>query len=238
MLKKSIVLLLLLQFMGYAFAQDLEKVRFGVDLDGEMRLDKRYYEIRLNDTVYINASIVYLPEGTYQAEFWAPGYQLKTLTLDVSSDKANDFMVNMEKTEAYLSYIEEMPHYQHEIGKRKWPIRASVLLLAATGVCVFQTERLQANNIEVLRKYKLVRNAFQANLEKNSVIKASNQFNQMRVGLYTACTLSLASIAFSTWYTIHLNRKNSKPTYNRTSPFSNQLSLNMSINQIKFTWNI
>lgn len=233
---KALALLVFCSVSILGWNQATGVIRFGIDLEGEMRIDKRYFEIRLADTLLINQSIATLPAGAYSGEVWAPGFEIQKIDFVIEPDQRTDLMVYMKYSEEYLAYKKNMPIYLQK--EKQLKVRPLIFTSFFTAGTFFVTERMTHYHRAIYKgvdAYPRTTSAKAMGILKDEMRLNSDKYNMYRILFYSGIVLTSTSIAFSFYGSRKFKRKYHKPTYNRISPFHNQLVLGLGANGINIT---
>ena len=236
---KSILLFGLFLINSVVFCQEFGTIRFGIELDEQMDIDKRYFEIQLEDTLLINQSIVELPTGLYEGFIWSPGFETQEIQFEIKPNENTDLLMKMERTVEYLAYRQEMPLYLKK-GKRFKRAPLIFMVLCAGGT-IFATERMTSFQRKLFQgeyDYQYTTSVRNMILLKDEMRLNTIKYNQYRTFFYTGLAATGVALIGSIWSARYFKRKIPKPYYNKESPFQNKLGLEIGIGRINLTWNI
>ncbi|NOQ71108.1 MAG: hypothetical protein GQ574_03840 [Crocinitomix sp.] len=222
-----------------SWSQGEGEIRFGVDLEGELRIDKRYFEIQLPDTLLINQSSIKLPVGNYTGEVWAPGFNKEQISFEIFDNERTDLMVYLKHSDEFHSYQKDLPGY---IKKGKQLRRTPLILTSLFAIgTVFSVERMTNFERKIYQgvdRYPKTTSVLNMYHLKNELYFNSNKYNSYRIWFYTGTALTGASVVATIIGARYFKKKIIRPSYNKVSPFQNQLVLGLGPNGINLTWNI
>ena len=128
MILKRIILSFVLLMSCYSFSQDKGVIKFLVDVDNG------YFEIVINDTIFLKRYKDTLPVGNYTAKIWSPGYVINETDFVIEKDKTTETYVPMAKSNGRIQYESDYIDYRMQFHKSLTiPVTATLITSLATG---------------------------------------------------------------------------------------------------------
>ncbi|UKN02283.1 hypothetical protein K6119_01960 [Paracrocinitomix mangrovi] len=203
-------------------AQEQGEVNFLVDVDNG------YFEIVVNDTMYLKIYKCTLPVGHHRAKVWSPGYSVKEVEFDVKAGEVTKQYVEMEVTSNRKQFESEYKDYRMKFHKSLTVPGSATLAVGVTSAFLmmkaYDTKQQVYSNI---KDYFNAPTYYEAVTYRQNIEDLNRKYNALRFSFYTGLGLTLAGTV-TTIITYKKFKKNyTEPTFNPESPFKDRFSLNV-----------
>lgn len=198
-------------------------VRFLVDQDNG------YFEIVIDDTMYIKKYKCALPAGHHKAKIWSPGYIINVVEFDIIAGKTINQYVPMAVSNGRQEFEREYKDYRMAFH-RSFTVPLSITLgLALTSVSYMTTAYISKNRVyDGIDLYFSAPTYFEAIELRNSIHENNRKYNLRRVCFYTSLGLTVASLTTTIFTFRKFNKNYTEPELNDPSPFKDKFSLGLS----------
>lgn len=218
-----ISLLFCLTLVQRTNAQDTGSVRFLVDVDNG------YFEIVIDDTMYLKLYKANLPVGHHTARVWSPGYIITEVEFDIKKDEVNEKYVKMAISNERQDYEFAYKEYRSKFHKSlTLPLSITLGLGLTTGYFMMKSYDTRQLIYDDITLYHQAPTYSEVLFYKNRLENNNIKYNRLRGAFYT----SLVATSLMVGTTIYTYRKfkqnNTEPTYNKESPFKEKFSLQLS----------
>lgn len=211
------VLILLFQ---YSFAQSEKgQVNFLVEVDNG------YFEILVDDSIFLKIYKTDLEPGKHSAKIWSPGYITAEVDFEVRANEKNNVNVPMVVSNERQNFEREYKEYRMQFHKHL-TVPLTVTLAASLTTTTFMIySYINKNKVqENIELYHYSPNYNDVQKYKGLAETHNLKYNRLRAGFYTSLTITGLSLA-TTIYTYRRFKKNyTEPKLNSTSPFKDRFS--------------
>ena len=203
-----------------AFGQEKGQVKFLVDVDNG------YFEIVINDTLYLKRYKDSLKPGFYRAKVWSPGYITTDVEFEIESAKTTEVEVTMAASNDFMQYEYDYKAYRHEFHKSlTLPGSLTLFTLCYSGATMLQMYKHRQLTTEHITSYQVSSDVQEIQLIKENIALSNKKFLRNRVFFYSGLVTS-GILAGITAYTYNrFLKNNSEPTFNKDSPFADKFSI-------------
>ena len=234
-LMRLICAFFLLVLASISFAQenpDSSTVKVPVD-QGYARflvdVDNGYFEIVIDDTMYLKLYKTALPPGHHKAKIWSPGYVMNVVEFDIEKDKTTDVYVSMALSNDKLAFEEEYKDYRMKFHKSLTVPLSLTLAMGLTSSAYMITAYIMRQRVyEDIDLYFMAPTYSEAVDIKNSIAVNNRKYNTRRIMFYSTLGLTVAGIGATIYTFKRFNKNNSEPQYIEPSPFKDKFSMNVS----------
>lgn len=224
-MKKYILIILIgLSFIGVqeGKAQNVGIVKFFVEVDNG------YFEIEINDSLLLKRYKDTLPEGHYSAKVWSPGYVVAPIEFDVVAGKTTEKHVEMAKNNDFIRYEAEYKDYRMKFHKSfTLPLSLSLGTAITSGIFMVNAYDKRKEVLSDVDLYDKSAVPEEVSLIKQRIRLNNQKYNRYRTGFYIGTGLTLGLIGTTIWTYRKFNRENTEPTFDKTSPFKDKYSFNL-----------
>ena len=198
-------------------------VRFLVDVDNG------YFEIVIDDTMYLKKYKCKLPVGHHKAKIWSPGYVIREVDFDIEKNQTVDKYVPMVISNGRQEYERDYKAYRMKFHKSfTLPFSISLGLAITSGSFMVSAYTMRQQIFSDIDLYFKAPSYSEATFYKNSIEQNNQKYNRRRVLFYTTLGLTVASVATTCITFAKFNRNNEEPTLDATSPFKDKFSMSIS----------
>ena len=218
-MKKFFLAIILLTSTLSVSAQEMGQVRFLVDVDNG------YFEVVINDTLYLKKFKDSLPPGNYTAEIWSPGYVTENKEFTIESGKTTDVEVTPVHNNDYVQYEYDYKEYRNEFHKSLTaPLALTLTSALYTGTVMLRMYNFRDQAIDELALYNLSISSTEIGTIKTNIDTYNSKFKRNRIFFYSGAFLTGALAVYSTYSFIKFKRNSTEPTYNKDSPFKDRFT--------------
>ncbi|MCB9224125.1 MAG: hypothetical protein H6582_08125 [Crocinitomicaceae bacterium] len=220
-----VVFLIALSMSMVGSAQDTDKgqVKFLVDVDNG------YFEIMIDDTMFLKLFKCDLELGKHSAKIWSPGYITNQVDFEVFKDSTTEVLVNMAISNERKQFEADYKSYRMDFHKSiTIPGYTTLGLgLATTGflIAAYDTRRQVYADID---SYNYSASYIDAVKFKSDVLANNQKYNRLRYTYYTFLGLTAASLGTTIYTSVKFKRNRKEPTFNPDSPFKTSSTLYIS----------
>ncbi len=221
-LKILITTIALIFVSGSSFSQGTGIVRFFVDVDNG------YFEIEINDTMWLRRYKDTLPAGDYSAKVWSPGYVVAPIDFTIVEGMVTEKHVKMAKNNDFVDYELKYKAYRMQFHKQfTVPLSVTLASTITTGVFMvnaYNTKKQINTDIDLYYKSPVSQEIDEIKLR----ISDNNQkYNRQRTAFYINTGFTFAFIGGTIWSYMNFNKNYTEPTYSKESPFKDKFSMNL-----------
>lgn len=200
-------------------AQDLGQVKFFVDSDDG------YFEIVINDTLYLKQYKDSLPAGLYNAKIWAPGYVVNEQTFQIISNKVTEVHPQLTRTNDYQEYEVAYKKYRNNFHKSlTLPLSVTFFSAVYSSTTMLRMYNFRKKTTDELALYSLSSSTNEIVNIKSRINDFDAKFRRNRTLFYTGSIVSGVGLAYTIYSYIKFKRNSTEPTYNKNSPFKDRFS--------------
>jgi hypothetical protein len=194
-------------------------VKFLVDVDNG------YFEVLVNDTLWLRQWKDTLPEGFYEAKVWSPGYVTAPIEFTINRGETTEKFVNMVFTNDRQKFEKDYKSYRMKFHKN-YTVPASISLAGSlfTGYTLIRAYDLRKKGDLEILKYQDTPIASEVTQIKLNVAEINRKYNLNRTLFYISSGMSAAC-----WVaTIYMYKQNNaEPTFNPSSPWKDKFSFHV-----------
>lgn len=199
---------------------ELGEVRFAVEVDNG------YFEIEINDTMLLKKYKTSLPPGNYSAKVWSPGYDVKEIEFTTYAGKLVEQKVEMSRSEDYMRYESEYKAYRKKFHTSLTiPLSAALTTSIFSGAFMIRTYQSKKRIYEDIDLYKQSASTSEIQAIKNRVDSNVKSYNRQRAVFFIGTGVTALLTGWTIWSGLRFKRDYKEPTYDKTSPFANRLSV-------------
>lgn len=201
------------------FGQDMGQVRFLVDVDNG------YFEVVINDTLYLKKFKDSLPEGNYTAEIWSPGYITERKEFTIKSGETTDVNVKPIHNNDYEQYEYDYKAYRNEFHKSlSLPLSLTLTSAIYSGTVMLRMYNFRKKTADELALYDLSISSSEITDIKTNIDGYNTKFKRNRIFFYSGSVITALFAAYTTYSYGKFRRNSTEPTYNQDSPFKDRFS--------------
>ncbi len=195
-------------------------VRFLVDVDNG------YFEVLINDTLFLRRYKDTLPEGTYEAKVWSPGYVTNPIEFTIERGKVTDKFVNMVYTNDKQDFERKYKAYRLKFHK-SFTVPASIALASSlfTGFSMMKAYDIRKKADIEIALYGQSPDASQVAQIKLNVADLNKKYNIYRTCFYVSSGLSVLMWVTTAITYQRFKNNNEEPTFNPSSPWRDKFSM-------------
>ena len=202
--------------------QDVGIVKFFVEVDNG------YFEIEVNDTLLLKRYKDTLPAGHYEAKVWSPGYIVAPIEFDVVAGKTTEKHVEMAKNNDYIRYESEYKDYRMKFHKNfSLPLSLSLGSAITTGIFMVNAYDKRKEILSDVNLYQKSVMPSEIAEIKERTFENNRKYNRYRTGFFIGSGITLGLVGTTIWAYRKFNRENIEPTFDKTSPFKDKYTLNI-----------
>jgi hypothetical protein len=203
------------------FAQQSGVIKFQVDNANG------YFEILVNDTLVIRQYKDTLPVGTYNAQAWSYGYDVKDFSFTILPDTAVSVYVKLDRSTVYQAYEQSYHNYRMDFHKSvTLPVSATLALGITSTVFMMKAYDLRTQVTTSISSYYNSPVTSEIAQIKEDVARLNSKYNTMRTGFYIGAGLTSLGVLTSIYTCNRFKQTSTEPTYSKQSPFAGKMSLN------------
>ncbi len=218
-LKNYITFLILFFSLSNGYGQDTGIVKFLVDVDNG------YFEIVMNDTIYLKRYKDTLPVGNYSAKIWSPGYVLTETNFTIEKDKVTEQYVEMAKSNERLSFEKDYGEYRMNFHKRLTiPATATLVTSLTTAYFMMRAFDLKKSIVADMDLYSATSSTSEITDLKLRIDNSNKRYNRNRFGYYISGGLSALLLGGTIYSYVNFKRNYTEPVLNSESPFKDRFS--------------
>lgn len=232
---KKLWLLFAILWSLSSMAQELEtgQVQFQVDVDNG------YFEIVIDDTMYIKLYKADLAVGQHKAKIWSPGYDTKEVTFYIQKDQVTRKYVPMKISNDRKQYEADYKDYRMKFHKSfTVPGAISLTLALSTGALALNGYELRKSILSDIDLYHKSPNYYDANFYKQRILDRRQTYKVIRVMYYSTLGLTIASVATTIFTYTWFKKRYKEPQLMAPSPFKDRFSLNINPVGFQMTYNL
>lgn len=230
---RSLLLFILVGLSTLSKAQDKGVVHFLVDVDNG------YFEIVIDDTMYLKLYKCELPVGIHSAKIWSPGYITTEIEFEVRKDQTTEKYVEMAISNQRQEYEAEYKAYRMDFHKSLTvPLSTTLFLGITSGVFMikaYSTKKAILKDVDLYFKSPTYQEVISY---KTSIEDNNKRYNRQRFMFYTTLGLTAASIGTTIYLYSKFKHNSTEPKLNAESPFKEKFSLNISPFGLGLNWKI
>ncbi|MFT4603227.1 MAG: hypothetical protein ACI857_003415, partial [Arenicella sp.] len=195
-------------------------VKFLVDVDNG------YFEILINDTLYLKNYKTNLPAGTHTAKVWSPGYITTEVSFDVKPGETTEQYVKMAISNERQDFEKKYAAYRMKFHK-SLTIPASVTLFSALTTTTFMVLAYDKRKsiLKDVDSYHASPTYKEVEFYKERIEIDYKKYNNYRASYYVAGALTTLSLVTTIFTYTKFKRTNTEPVLNAESPFKDRFSL-------------
>lgn len=216
-----------------SFSQETGQVQFQVDVDNG------YFEIVINDTMYLKLYKADLPPGHHKAKVWSPGYITTEVEFDIKSGEVTKKYVQMAISNDRQKFEADYKDYRMKFHKSLTVPGTATLALALTSggfmMAGYNTRKNLVSNIE---SYHLSPTYSEVVTYKQNINDLNKKYNRQRVFFYSTLGLSAVALGTTIYTYSRFKKNNTEPQLNAPSPFKDKFSLNVGPLGCQIIWRL
>ncbi len=229
--------LLLLFFLvnsGLAWGQsDSSVVKFLVEVDNG------YFEILIDDKIYLKNYKTKLPPGLHTAKVWSPGYITNEVSFNVTAGQESEVHVKMAHTNQHAQFERDYADYRMRFHKSLTvPGTATLAGALTTGTFMMLAYDKKRTLLGLVDSYYAAPSYNEVVNYKEQINVNYKKYNRYRYGYYVAGGLTVGAL-ITTFYTYRkFKQNNEEPVLNSRSPFADRFSWSPNGYGCTFKWRI
>lgn len=203
-------------------AQDQGNAQFLVDVDNG------YFEIMVDDTMYLKIYKCTLPVGPHHAKIWSPGYITTEVDFVVKKDETTKTYVQMAISNDRQEFEREYKEYRMKFHKSlTLPLSITLATTLISGTFMLKAYDTKKKIYENIDLYFKAPTYLEANSLSQSISENNRIYNRQRILFYSTIGLSAAALGTTIYTYTMFKRNNTEPKLNAISPFKDKFSLNL-----------
>ena len=204
---------------SYSFAQEKGQVRFLVNVDNG------YFEVVINDTLYLKKFKDSLPAGNYKAEIWSPGYVTENTEFTIESGKTTDVELTPVHNNNFTQYEYDYKEYRNKFHKSLTvPLSVTIASALYSGTVMLRMYNFRKATSEELTLYDLSSSSSEVVQIKERINMLNDKFTYNRSLFYTGSVLTTLFAGYTIVSYLRFKRRYKEPTYNQDSPFKDRFT--------------
>ena len=231
MILKRIILIFVLMMSCYSYSQDKGIIKFLVDVDNG------YFEIVINDTIFLKRYKDSLPVGNYTAKIWSPGYVITETEFKIEKDKTTETYVPMAKSNGRIQYEYDYTDYRMQFHKSLTiPVTTTLVTSLATGWFMmrsFDLKKVVGSDVELYSKSSVTSEIAEIKLR---IDENNRKYNRNRISYYVTGGLSTIYLVGTICSYINFKKDYTEPVLNSESPFKDRFSFRVNPFSANFTY--
>ena len=234
MIFKNFICLLICSTAIWSNAQEATGVaKFLVDVDNG------YFEILIDDSLYLKNYKTNLIPGSHTAKVWSPGYITTEVSFEVKAGETTETYVEMAISNNRQKFEADYSAYRLRFHK-SLTIPASVTLASTltTGTFMILAYDRRRQILKDIDGYHASPEYSQVEDFKERIAANNRKYNNYRIGYYIGSGLSILSLATTIYTYTKFKRNNVEPVLNSESPFKERFSLRVSPLSFGLTYKI
>lgn len=227
---RSVIIILLCGLSLGSYTQDKGQVKFLVEVDNG------YFEILINDTLYLKKYKDSLPEGYYNAKIWSPGYVTTAASFTIMAGQETEVHVPMAKSNERLDFERDYSEYRKTFHKHLTvPVSSAIGTSLITGYFVLRSYDLKKNILADTDLYTNTASTVQIDELKDRIFANNKKYNRNRWGYYVSGSVTAILITGTILTYRYFMRNYTEPKLNSESPFKDRFSFESTPNGFKLT---
>ncbi|OIQ24490.1 MAG: hypothetical protein BM555_07105 [Crocinitomix sp. MedPE-SWsnd] len=204
-----------------------------------VEVDNGYFEILIDDTLYLKNYKTTLEAGQHSAKVWSPGYITTEVSFEIKANETVEQFVEMAISNERQVYEKEYSAYRMKFHK-SLTIPGSVTLATAitSGTFMILAYDRKIQTLKDVDLYHAAPNLEQVELHKSRIAINNSKYNRYRAGYYITGGLSILSLATTIYTYTKFKKNNIEPTLNSESPFKDRFSWSVSPVSFGLTYRI
>lgn len=204
-----------------------------------VEVDNGYFEILVDDSIFLKIYKADLAVGKHTAKVWSPGYLTAEVEFEIQPNEKTSVNVPMVISNERQAYERDYKEYRMEFHKHLTiPVSVTLASFLTTSVVAYYAYKVKNRIHENITLYNLSPNFEDVTNYKNLVETDNSKYNKLRAGFYTSLAITGLSLG-TTIFTYSRFKKNfNEPKLNSTSPFKDRFSFNPSPFGFHLTYNI
>ena len=203
-------------------AQDQGNAQFLVDVDNG------YFEILVDDTIYLKIYKCTLPVGAHHAKIWSPGYITTEVNFEVKKDETTKTYVQMAISNNRQEFERQYKEYRMRFHKSlTLPLSITLATTLISGTFMLKAYDSKKKIYGNIDQYHKAPNYLEANSLSQSISENNRIYNRQRILFYSTLGLSAAALGTTIYTYTMFKRNNTEPKLNAESPFKDRFSLHI-----------
>ncbi|MEX1003087.1 MAG: hypothetical protein WDZ35_13295 [Crocinitomicaceae bacterium] len=228
-------------FIGFLFfvlchisiAQDKGEVQFLVEVDNG------YFEIVIDDTLYLKKYKTQLPVGKHKAKVWSPGYVTSVVSFEIEKDQVTRKHVKMAISNERIQYESDYKDYRMKFHKSLTIPASFTLATSLTSTyLIMKAYDKKKKILSDINSYHLAATYKDVVFYKDRIHSYNEKYNRQRIAFYTTLGISGALLGTTIYTYLRFKKNNREPQLNSESPFKDRFSLQIAPTgfSLKFIW--
>lgn len=219
-MKNFLALFLLINASIVSFSQE-EKVTVNFLVE----VDNGYFEILIDDSIFLKIYKTELLPGTHTAKVWSPGYLTAEVDFEVKAGEKTAVNVPMVISNERQNFERDYKDYRMQFHKHL-TIPVAVTLASAVTTVTFMTLAYNSKNTvqKNIELYHSSPNYKDVITYKGLVDENNSKYNKRRAGFYTSVSLTGLSLAATIFTYTRFKKNFTEPKLNSSSPFKDRFS--------------
>jgi len=204
-----------------------------------VEVDNGYFEILIDDTLYLKNYKTTLEAGEHSAKIWSPGYITTQVSFEVKANETVEKFVEMGISNERQVYEREYKDYRMKFHK-SLTIPGTVTLATAltSGTFMILAYDRKIQTLKDVDLYHAAPDLQQVELYKSRIALNNTKYNRYRAAYYITGGLSVLSLATTIYTYTKFKKNNIEPVLNSESPFKDRFSLRVSPVSFGLTYKI
>jgi len=183
-----------------------------------------YFEIKVNDSVYINPWEIHLSKGSYKGEIWSPYFNKREIEFLITNDTIlNKQFISLNRTNDYIEFSAELKKYND--FKRKAvvkPTLLAMLVVPVTGVQIIRTNKVYKKLHQLDEIYSTSSSPAKIHSIKQDYEYLEGVYNRRLFGSVILSCATLASTIYLTYSINKIKKKTEPKLLPQISPFTGE----------------
>ncbi|MBD3638222.1 MAG: hypothetical protein HUJ25_12790 [Crocinitomicaceae bacterium] len=226
---RSFILLIAVLAVSSVYSQSdtldpVDKPAMG-DVHFLVDVDNGYFEIVIDDTMYLKLYKCQLPPGHHTAKIWSPGYVTNLVEFDVYKDSLTRKYVKMVISNERQQFESDYKEYRMKFHKSLTvPLSLTLASALTSGAFMINSYTTRKKVFQDIDLYFSAPSYQEAVLHKANMEEHNAKYNRQRIIFYSTLGLTAAALGTTIYTYRQFKKNNSEPEFYAPSPFKDKFS--------------
>lgn len=197
-------------------------VKFQVDVDNG------YFEVLINDTLWLQQYRDTLPAGRYEAKVWSPGYMIYPIDFEITEGEVTEKLVSMVYSNEKQKFESDYKKYRMDFHKSfTLPASLSLGITLWTGYHMIRSYDLRKKGLLEIERYDETVISNEIDVIKANVSDINRRYNLNRSMYYVGSGLTVGAWLTSVYLYKRFKKNNKEPVFTPQSPWKDRFSMSI-----------